>query len=146
MNRFLKLCWIAVILFTSFINKKEMFSLTVEVNGLRNSKGDVQFALYNKKSSIPDEKFKNSYKIIKGKIINDSSEVTFDHLPAGKYAVSILHDEDGNGKIKKVIFLPKEGIGFSNYQSISLANRPSFKKASFDLNNNLTINVKIIYL
>ncbi len=148
MNSFLKLFWpvITIVLFTSFSTVKEKISLTVEVNGLRNSKGDVQFTLYNKKGSIPDEKFRNAYKIIKGKIINDSSEVTFDHLPAGEYAVSILHDEDSNGKIKKGMFLPREGIGFSNYQSINLANRPSFKKAVFDLRSDSTISVKIIYL
>jgi len=57
-----------------------------------------------------------------------------------------LHDEDNDGKIKKGIVLPKEGIGFSNYQSISIFNRPNFRKASFDLEGNKEILVSIIYL
>jgi uncharacterized protein (DUF2141 family) len=122
------------------------FSLTVKVNNLRNPKGDVLFALYNKDGTIPDEKFKNYFRIIKGKISGDSSEVVFRNLPVGKYAVSLLHDEDGNGKIKRGFILPKEGIGFSNYNAINLSNRPSFKKASFELKKSRTITVKIIYM
>lgn len=122
------------------------FSLTVKVDNLRNTKGDVLFALYNKKGSIPDEKFKNYFRMIRGEISGDSAEVVFRNLPAGRYAVSILHDEDSNGKIKKGFLLPKEGVGFSCYHTINLSNRPSFKKASFALQKNLTVTVKIIYL
>lgn len=81
-----------------------------------------------------------------GKIENGNASVTFTNLPAGKYAVNILHDEDNNGKIKKGFILPKEGIGFSNYQSIGLGNKPKFGKAAFQLNDDLRINVNVIYL
>ncbi len=134
--------------FQNGIVKKEhsTFSLTVKVNTLRNNKGDVLFALYNKEGTIPDEKFKNYFRITTGKISGDSSEVVFRNLPAGRYAVSVLHDEDCNGKIKKGFFLPKEGVGFSNYKTINLSHRPSFKKASFELDKNTDVSVKIIYL
>jgi uncharacterized protein (DUF2141 family) len=32
-----------------------------------------------------------------------------------QFAINILHDEDNNGKIKKGIIFPGEGIGFFNY-------------------------------
>ncbi len=124
----------------------ETFSITVEVDSLRNSTGVVQFALYNKEGSIPDEDYKHYYKMLKGNIVNGSSTVTFNSLPKGKYAINILHDENKNGKIDKGIILPKEGIGFSNYSSIGLTNRPNFSKASFELKENKTINVKVIYM
>ncbi len=121
------------------------FSLTVKVNQLRNSKGIVQFALYNKDGTIPDEDFKNYYKMLDGKIINGTSEITFNHIPKGEYAVNILHDENENGKIDKGFILPVEGIGFSNLESIGLTNRPNFAKASFPLTENKEIVVKVIY-
>ena len=127
-------------------NKEEKYSLTVEVENLRNSKGLVQFALYNKDGSIPDEHYKNYFKMEKATINNDKAEVTFSNLPEGDYAVNILHDENNNGKIDKGLLLPKEGIGFSNYQSIGLRNRPNFSKASFELKQNKTIKVKIVYM
>ena len=124
----------------------ETFSLTVDVKNLRNEKGVVQFALYNKDGSIPDEDFENYYKIVKGEIVNGSSTITIENIPSGKYAVNILHDENKNGKIDKGFILPIEGIGFSNFQSIGLTNRPNFSKASFELKENKSINVKVIYM
>jgi uncharacterized protein (DUF2141 family) len=131
----------------SFVNPKaDTFSLTIEVKNLRNAKGIVQFALYNKDGSIPDEDYENYYKILRGEIVNGSSTITFKNIPSGKYAVNILHDENKNGKIDKGFILPIEGIGFSNFQSIGLTNRPNFSKACFEVKENKTINVKVIYM
>ena len=127
-------------------NQAETYTLTVKVENLRNSKGVVQFALYNKDKSIPDEDYKKYYRLEKAKIVNGKSEITFKSLPQGRYAVNILHDENNNGKIDKGLLLPKEGIGFSNYQSIGLRNRPNFSKASFELNADKTIDVTVIYM
>ena len=127
-------------------NQEEAISLTVKVEKLQNSKGVVQFALYNKDGSIPDEDYKNHYRLEKAKIVNGKSEITFKNLPKGKYAVNILHDENNNSKIDKGLLLPKEGIGFSNYQTIGLRNRPNFHKASFELNADKTIDVTVIYM
>ncbi|HAG16911.1 MAG TPA: hypothetical protein DCG69_10415 [Bacteroidales bacterium] len=130
----------------SFSNKnEESFSLTIHVDKLRNSKGVVQFALYNKEGSIPDEKFASYYKISKATIVNGSATITFENLPKGRYAVNILHDENKNGTIDKGLILPKEGIGFSNFKTLGLRNRPNFEKASFKLETNLSIKVQIVY-
>ena len=137
-----------VFLMTSFQSAPvhTSYSLTVKVEGLRNSKGVVQFALYNRDGTIPDEKFEYYYKLGTSQIIKGSSEIVFSNLPMGSYAVNILHDENENGKIDKGFILPIEGVGFSNYESIGLSNRPNFSKASFELNENSTKSVTIIYL
>ena len=138
---------ISLLTLSSFNNQKgETYSLTVEVKELQNSKGVVQFALYNKDGTIPDEDYKKCCKILKEKIQNGTSKVTFSNLPLGMYAVNILHDENENGEIDKGFILPIEGIGFSNFQSIGFSNRPSFSKASFDLNCDKKIAVKVIYM
>jgi len=128
--------------------KETTYSLTAKVQGLRNSKGVVQFTLYNKDGTIPDEKFENYYQMEASEIHNGSATITFSQLPEGRYAINILHDENENGEIDKkfMLPLPAEGVGFSNYESIGLFNRPNFSKASFGLNKNLTINIKVIYL
>lgn len=92
---------------------------------------------------ILSDKFKQ---LLTGKIENGASTVTFENIPAGKYAINILHDEDNNGKIKKGLLLPIEGIGFSNFESIGFLNRPTFTKAAFDLKGDKKLKVKIIYL
>jgi len=141
------LSFLTILMLSSFSNQKqETCSLTVDVSGLRNSKGTVQFALYNREDAFPDEHYKKYFKKLTGKIVNGASTVTFENLPEGKYAVNILHDENNDGKIKKGIILPKEGIGFSNYKSIGFSNRPSFTKASFIVLKDKRIKVNLIYL
>ncbi len=144
--RKLVLLSIGVILFSSFVTNEKTFSLTIKVNELRNSSGVVQFALYNKDGTIPDAKYEKSFKILKMDINDGRSEVTFFNLPEGKYAVNILHDENTDGKMKRGLIFPKEGIGFSNFTDIGLSNKPSFEKASFNLQNDSTIKIKIIYM
>jgi uncharacterized protein (DUF2141 family) len=137
---------VALVLLTSFINTNDSFSLTIEVTDLRNSKGLVQFALYNKDGTITDEDFKNYYKISKAQITKNSSVITFNNIPKGEYAINVHHDENNDGKINKGFILPTEGIGFSNFQTIGFTNRPNIKKASFNLIKNMTEKVKMIYL
>ena len=149
MNKVFKIVMVVSVslMLSSFISQKEeTCSLTVDVSELRNSKGTVQFALYNREDALPDEHYKKYFKKLTGKIVNGASTVTFENLPEGKYAVNILHDENNDGKIKRGIILPKEGIGFSNFQSIGISNRPSFSKASFSVLGDKKIKVNIIYL
>jgi uncharacterized protein (DUF2141 family) len=34
-------------------------------------------------------------------------------VPPGDYAVSVIHDENGNGRLDKFVGIPREGFGFS---------------------------------
>lgn len=134
-------------LFFTQMNKKEdpNHSLTVKVNNLRNSTGVVQFTLYNSPDGFPDEHYKKYFLQYTAKIVHGKSEFTFQNLPSGKYAVNILHDEDGNGRIKKGLLLLKEGIGFSNFSEIGIGNKPNFEKARFNLTSEKTIDIRVIY-
>jgi uncharacterized protein (DUF2141 family) len=135
------------ILFSAFgLQKQPAYSLTVEVRELRNPNGVVQFFLYNLPDEFPDEHNDKFYRQATAKISEASSTAIFEDLPPGKYAVKVVHDEDSNGKIKKGMFLPKEGVGFSNYESIGLSNRPAFEKASLDLTADKKVRIKINYL
>jgi len=125
--------------------KEPTVSLQVQVSTLRNSTGVVQFSLYNKDGSIPDEKFKRYYRQLRSTIKGRSANVTFEGLPPGYYAVSIHHDENKNGKIDKGMLLPIEGVGFSNYKKIGLTNRPSFSGARFKLEKDGQKSVLAIY-
>jgi len=130
----------------SFSKKNESFSLTVTVNSLRNSDGEILFLLYNEDGTIPDKNRSKYYKKLSGNIVSRTATITFDNLPQGKYAINIIHDENSNGKIDMGFLLPKEGIGFSNFKKLNILNRPSFSKASFILDTNISIDVKTIYM
>lgn len=144
--------WIACFLLASLVLvpkqiTTDKYSLTITAENLKNSKGKVVFFLYNSEGSLPDETLEHYYKKKSIGIENKSVKATFNDLPKGHYAVTVLHDENNNGKIdtKFMLPLPKEGIGFSNYDDFGLSNRPNFKDASFNLYKGRTITVKVIY-
>ena len=144
-----QLIWVFLLIPLSSFN--EAFSetgitLIVDVSNLRNSKGEVQFALYNKKGTIPDEDYTKYYKKLRAKIKEGKSIVVFENLPTGTYAINVFHDENENNKIDKGLIFPKEGIGFSNFKSIGFTNIPSFEKASFNLSSNQKKTIKVIYM
>lgn len=96
--------------------KRNLYSIVIKVDNFRDSKGVAQFALYNRDGTIPDEKLKKYYKKEVGEIKGGKSCVTFENIPGGRYAVTVLHDENSNGEIDKIFFYPKEGFGISNFR------------------------------
>jgi uncharacterized protein (DUF2141 family) len=120
-------------------------NLTVIVTDLKNNQGEVQVSLYNKDGTIPDKELNKYYKMHRVPISKKEAKVVFKDLPKGRYALNIFHDENVNYKIDKCFFMPKEGVGLSNFETINLFNLPNFKKASFLLNSDKEIQIKVIY-
>jgi len=50
----------------------------------------------------------------------------------GRYAVSLFHDENANGKLDKMVMIPREGFGFSRDAPVHFG-PPSFSAAAFDV-------------
>jgi uncharacterized protein (DUF2141 family) len=122
----------------------ELYTLKVQTQGLTNSKGEVQFSLYNKDGTIPDKALNKYFKMKRVKVTNNKAEVTFLKLPKGNYAVNVYHDENNNHKIDKGLLMPTEAVGLSNFKSINLLNLPNFKDASFPLSKNRDIKIHMI--
>lgn len=56
----------------------------------------------------------------------------FPGLKPGRYAVRVMHDENGNGKLDtNLMGMPIEGYGFSN--NPTTMGRPTFDDAAFDV-------------
>ena len=51
-------------------------------------------------------------------------------MPDGRYAISLLHDENGNGKADMALMIPREGFGFSRNAPVRMG-PPSFASAAF---------------
>lgn len=110
--------------------KGSVAKILVQINGLRNDKGNVAVALYNSRDGFPED----SGKIVRsdfGKITSGKSFVIFSQVPYGTYAISVLHDENENGKMDKGMFgVPREGYGFSK-DVMGFLGPPDFEKAKF---------------
>ena len=57
-------------------------------------------------------------------------------LPAGEYAVQVVHDEDKNGSLTMGLFGPSESVGVSKYVPSFI---PRFDKAKFKHNGQGTV-------
>jgi len=99
------------------------YDLSVSIDNLDTQKGVVLFSLYNKDGSIPDKELNKYFFQQKAFIKNNSSKTVFKNLKKGRYAITILHDENSNNKIDKGFILPIEGFGVSNYKAINIFTR-----------------------
>ena len=86
----------------------------IRVQGVRNSDGLVACALFDRPGPFPGQQ--NSAAC--GEALPASAgsmEFVFDDLPPGRYAISVLHDENANGRMDtNFLGMPKEGYGISN--------------------------------
>ena len=106
-------------------------SLEMEINNLESNKGPIYIR-------ILDE---NENPVIVGTspVINYSSEISFDSIFPGKYAIQFFHDENENQKMDfNLIGIPKEKFGSSNNVKPVLG-PPKFEKMLINLNENKKI-------
>lgn len=119
-------------------------TVEVSVTGLRSTKGQLLVCLTTKASAFPDcSKDKGSVRMA----VKAADAARFDiHAPAnGTYAIAVVHDENGNNKMDKAIFLPREGFGFSRNPAIAMG-PPSFKSASFAVAGDMHQSIKMKYM
>tara|TARA_A100001037_G_scaffold170783_1_gene153407 strand:- start:429 stop:878 length:450 start_codon:yes stop_codon:yes gene_type:complete len=109
-------------------------SLEMEINNLESNKGPVYIR-------ILDE---NENPVIVGTspVINYSSEISFDSIFPGKYAIQFFHDENENQKMDfNLIGIPKEKFGSSNDVKPILG-PPKFEKMLFEIYQDKKIVMK----
>lgn len=119
-------------------------SLTVSVSGIRNTSGTLIACVWRDKAGFPTcQKSKTTIRQTL-KISGGTMVVRFVGLAPGSYAVSVQHDEDGDGKLKtNFIGMPKEGVGISN----NPGGIPSWKKSLVQLaTGNASIAITMRYL
>ncbi|MFK5882499.1 MAG: DUF2141 domain-containing protein [Sulfurospirillum sp.] len=134
-----------VLCFVAAQAKTMSCALSVVAMGIRDTKGEIRFSLYNKDGTIPDKNMDKYFKMKSAKIEKNRAKVVFEDLPKGRYAISIYHDENNNHKIDQGFLMPDEGVGLSNFKTINFFNLPDFKSASFFLNCNKEVKINLIY-
>ena len=120
--------------------------IRVTVKGLRNDKGRVGCSLFNGVEGFPRDREKE-FREMWVPIHNGSAVCGFIGLPAGTYAVSVLHDENSDGKMDfNWIGMPTKGYGFSN-DAKAMPLPPSFHAAGFEYDGRclLSISINIVY-
>jgi len=105
--------------------------VSVVVTGLRNAKGQVLACLTAQPKGFPDCRKDPA---AKQAIVPAAATVRIDFgpVPAGRYAISLIHDENANRKMDMALIMPKEGYGFSRDAAVTMG-PPKFDKAAFEV-------------
>lgn len=107
--------------------------LTVRIGNIADEDGSVFVALFGSDATFQKE-VRHGQQIpaaLRGK--DGSLRVVFADLPPGRYALSVFHDRDGNGKLTtNLMGLPTEPYAFSN-DAKGAFGPPRFQDAAFEL-------------
>ena len=118
----------------------------VEISGLRNEKGQVLCALFSSPDAFPTKADKAVARLT-SKIAERQAVCDFAGVAPGTYAVSVVHDENSNGKLdRNFIGMPREGVGASN-DARGHMGPPKFGAASFRYQSGwLDLKIHVNYL
>ena len=117
--------------------------LSLDVAKLRSARGMIRICLTAVPANFP--KCTDDARAVTRSIPATTRDVSFT-LPRGDYAIAVIHDENGNGKLDTFAGIPREGFGFSQNPTITFG-PPSFKAARFTISGQTDAQqVKMQYL
>ncbi len=115
--------------------------LRITVSNVREERGHVLVALYSSPEDFMTSRFISLKLPAKGKEVTGS----FDDVPGGVYAISVLHDLNSDEALNKnALGIPLEGIGFSN-NATGRFGPPDFKKVAFEFPKTKELNIELKY-
>lgn len=106
-------------------------SVAIEVAELTSNRGVVECVLWAGPAGFPTETARGVAKV-KAKVMTGTRTIClFERVPPGRFAVSLIHDENENGRMDtNFLGIPKETYGFSNNPSVMMR-APRFDEAAF---------------
>ena len=121
-------------------------AIHVEISGLRSDKGQMLCALFSSAEAFPTKADKAVARLT-AKIAERQAVCDFTGVAPGTYAVSVVHDENSNGKLdRNLIGIPREGVGASNDAKGHMG-PPKFSAAAFQYaSGRLDLKIHVRYL
>ncbi len=103
--------------------------LQITIQKTDSDRGKILVLVFDGEDGFPDQ-VEKAFKQIVVEPKNKKAIVRLENIPVGNYAVTVLHDEDDNGKMtNNFAGLPREKYGFSNNPKIYFS-PPSFEKSA----------------
>lgn len=122
------------IIWSSLSLAQQTTSLELIIRNPKSNKGTIQVLIFNSEVGFPSEP-KRAFLALVLPISNLSSRKIIENLPPGEYAISVFHDEDGDGQMKKnSLGIPLDRFGFSNNPTLYFG-PPSFAKCAISVKN-----------
>ena len=120
----------------------QKFTLTIYVDGVNQQGGNIGVLVFQNDKGWPEDR-SAALKDIVQPARPGTVTVKVPDLPAGDYAVALIHDVNQNHKIDKNWFgKPTEQWGMSNNPHATIK-APPFSKAKFTLNRDSEIHIQL---
>ena len=121
----------------------QVANLKVQISPTKSDEGKVLVLVFNSEKGFP-ESLDHAFKKLVLTPKNLKAEFILEGVPSGKYAITVLHDEDNNGKMNTSLMgFPQEKYGFSNNHKIYFG-PPTFEKAAIVLGKeNKTVLIQL---
>jgi len=111
-------------------DKEPATAIRVHIEGLHSDRGQVICALFAAADDFP-KRVDQAFARTTAQIMARHATCEFPNVPAGIYAISVFHDENGNGKLDtNWLGIPREGVGASNNPKPRMG-PPKFAAAKF---------------
>ena len=104
--------------------------LDVTFDGVRSARGILRICLNRNPAHYPDCGADPQAR--KLNVPANRGSVRFDGLPQGSYAITAMHDENGDGSLNTFLGVPREGFAFSNNPTVTFG-PPSYSRVRFTL-------------
>ncbi|KQT52551.1 MULTISPECIES: DUF2141 domain-containing protein [unclassified Aureimonas] len=119
--------------------------LSITVEGLRNRTGSLSVCLFRDSAEFPDCGASKS--AIRRTVPASAAgqPIRFRDLAPGAYAVTVLHDENSDGKLDtNLLGIPKEGVGITNNR-LPRFSAPTFGDARIEMPAGRRQTVTLVY-
>lgn len=118
---------LAAVLVVGLSAQAQNATISVEITNVKSNDGKVMVGLFDSKENF----LKTSVKGEMLDAVEGNLSVVFEGVTEGTYTVSVIHDENGNGKLDtNFMGIPSEPYGISK-EGKSMFGPPSYEKAKF---------------
>lgn len=111
-------------------------SVEVGLTGLRNARGTLHLCMTKSPGHFPN--CGDDPAAVKRSVpAAGAGQIGFSGIVPGSYALSVIHDENRNGRLDTFVGIPREGFGFSRNPVIRFG-PPRFTQVRFDAGSGLS--------
>lgn len=118
--------------------QENSLDLMIKVENIGSQEGKIRIALYDSEDNFLNKE------INAGEVDASLGSVLhkFTNLRPGTYAISLFHDEDGDGKLNSNFMgIPSEPYAFSN-NAKGMFGPPDFDECKFEITNTREITIR----
>ncbi|WP_158531142.1 DUF2141 domain-containing protein [Algoriphagus chordae] len=108
-------------------------TIELHISETNSDNGVIQLLIFDQSKGWP-ESLDHAWEMVRLPIEKGIARKTFKDVPAGNYAITVFHDHDEDGAIRKnKVGYPLDEFGFSNNPSLVFG-IPSYEKSSKKVN------------